>query len=155
MTDLARLITDQYFDETQTNRETVADFTSPQTCAFLQSNGFKLEEHIDPRVRRYFGSFLTTEARKLIGTKFTGEYSPLVWINCNENSDFCCPNTFRVEIGIKDERNGGIHTFGMFGSSSVFCATIEAAMLEAAMDFLYKFCEKKGPSIVCWRRRQQ
>lgn len=133
------------------------NFVDANTRQFLLENGFALEEHIDPRVRRYFGTFLCEEARKLVARKFSAGFEALVWINCNDNSDFDCPATFRVEIGVKDDGNTekNERTFGIFGSSSPFCASIDAAMREAALAFLFRFSEasRTNPDIVCWRRR--
>lgn len=129
----------------------------------LISKGFKLEEHIDPKVKRYFGSYLPDPILELLQKVprdnddpcvYPVQNVPLVWVNHNLNDDISeaigsvIPDTYRVEIGIKSR-------FGIFGSSSAFCHTIESAMEEATYDLLYRLTivPKGIPALVCYRRR--
>jgi hypothetical protein len=123
--------------------------------AFLVANKFELEEEIDPHVKRYFGSFVTLSARQLLEKTFGVGFNALVWINCNDNSDFDCSPTSRVEIGVKERETCAYGTFGVFGASSPFCGDVDLAYEEAARDLLYKvlIVPKGLPGIVCWRRR--
>ena len=84
-----------------------------------------------------------------------GDVKALVYVNVNDNSDFGCETTYRVEIGLADHPD----TFGLFGSSSPFASTLEAAYIEATYDFLYR-CHLRQqkdplPAVVAWHRRLQ
>ena len=148
--ELTKRLVDDYFKESGEIPDEPKDFLSKDDIAFLEKNGFTLEEDVDPHVRRYHGLYMPIWARQML-SKVLGieHFIPLVWINFNDNSDFGCPNTYRVEIGIEGERK----LFGIFGKSSPFCATIDSAYMEATIQFLYILSPVKGPGIVGYRRR--
>ena len=149
-TELAKRIVENYLKESGEILDEHKDFLSNDDMAFLEKNGFTLEEDIDPHVKRYHGLYLPNTIRQLLSKGLgVDNFIPLVWINFNDNSDFGCPNTYRVEIGVEGVRK----LFGVFGKSSPFCSTIDSAYMEAAVHFLYVLSPVKGPGIVCYRRR--
>ena len=117
---------------------------------WLNAHGFTKEEPIDPHVARYTGAHVPQEIKELLHCEL-GDVTPLVYININDNSDFHCEKTWRVELGLANHPD----TFDLFGSSSPFASTLSSAYREAAYDFLYRrhLQQEPVPAIVAWRRR--
>lgn len=101
----------------------------------------KVEHNIDLAVRRYkfeddisehvMGIWKKSILKKDIGYQDIRKF--ICWLNINYNADI-----------------------GIFGQSSPWCSTIEEAIYQATVDFIYKFCNAHGnrPMAICYRRRE-
>lgn len=126
------------------------DIKDAELLEKLHRLGFNFDYRIDFQVHCYRSNYETPECFALLKSKISTYAGIEVWLNVIDNSDFGCGTTFKVEMGLKKQDST---MCWMFGKSSPFCPTIDAAYMEASYDILYKIMFREVPCISAWHVR--